>query len=348
MPEINFPYTVIQLTEQVNRIPNTYGLLRAMNLFPSEGAISRLVEIRMEDGVLKVLPSKVPGAPGENAQRETGSTIFLEIPHFPHNDLITPQDLDMMTVVAGRMKRPAMMDDEVAKRLRNIRTNHDITLEYIRMGALKGLIKDGHGATLYNLYTVFGISPKAVDFKLGTSTTDMIGKCDEVFQHIATNLKGETMSRVEVLVSSTFFNRFIQHAKVEKYWTSNQMGIAAIALAERTALGGQFGRMFEFQNIFFREYYGSVPITNPTTGVQTSEALVATGEGWAYPTGTMDTFKTWNAPAFDIRYVNTPGEEIYVSPKVLDHGAGVELRSQSNPLAINKRPEVVVKLHTTD
>jgi hypothetical protein len=58
----------------------------------------------------------------------------------------------------------------------------------------------------------------------------------------------------------------------------------------------------------------------------------------------MDTFKTWFAPANDIRFVNTVGEEIYISPEVLKHGEGIELKSESNPLAVPKRPEVLVEI----
>lgn len=346
--ELNFPYTATQLTEQVNRIPNTYGLLRALNLFPSAGTISTIVEIRIKDGVISVLPAKERGAPGSQADRATGKTIFLEIPHFPATDVITPQDLQNMTRIVGQSKVPVTMDDEMAERLAGLRGNHDITLEYVRMGALKGVIKDGFGNELYDLYDVFGITKKTVDFKLGDATTDIIAKCDEVFQHIASNLKGETMGRVEVIVSPSFFNKFIQHPNVEKYWTSNQIGVAALAQMERQQLGGQWGRVFEFQNILFREYYGAVPVKNPATGQITSEPLVAAGYGHAYPTGTRDTFRTWFAPADDIRYVNTPGQEIYVSPYILPHGSGVELKSQSNPLAVCKRPEVLVEVLTSN
>lgn len=346
--DFNFPYTATDLTEQVNRIPNSFGLIRAMGLFDDEGVISTVVEIRIEDGVLRVLSAKERGAPGIVGDRETGKTIFMEVPHFPDLDLITPQDIQNMMVLVGRSKRPAVLDDEVAKRLKNIRNNHDVTLEYLRMGALKGLIKDGDGTTLYDLYDVFGIVKKQVDFVLGTDTTDVIAKCDEVFQHIATNLKGETMSGVEVLVDSGFFNKLIQHPKVEKYWTSNQQGIVAIAQAERQQLGGQWGRIFDFQNIRFREYYGSAPVRSGASGAKSSEKFIAAGYGHAYPTGTMDTFKTWFAPANDVRFVNTIGQDIYVSPEVLKHGAGIELKSESNPLAICKRPEVLVEIRTSN
>jgi hypothetical protein len=346
--DFNFPYTATDLTEQINRIPNSYGLIRAMGLYNEESVISTIVEIRRENGILRVLPAKDRGAPGTPAERETGDTIFLEVPHFPDLDLITPQDIQNMMIVAARTRRPATVDDELAKRLANIRANHDITLEYLRMGGLKGLILDGNGATLYNLYDVFGITKKTVDFALGTATTDVISKCDEVFQSVATNLKGEVMSRVEVLVDSGFFNKLIQHAKVQQYWVTNQAGVAALAQMERTELGGQFGRIFDFQSLRFREYYGSAPVRNATTGAKESAPFLAAGYGAAYPVGTRDTFTTFFAPANQMQFVNTPGQSIYISPEVLKHGAGIELKSESDPLPICKRPEVLVEVLTSN
>lgn len=343
-----FPYTATDLTEQINRIPNSYGLLRAMGLFGlGTSMISTIVELTIEDGVLRVLPAKDRGGPGTPGERETGKKVFLEIPHFPDLDLITPQDIQNLMVIQARTKRPATVDDELAKRLKVIRNNHDITLEYLRMGALKGLILDGNGTTLYDLYDVFDIDKVTVDFVLGTEATDIISKCDEVFQSVATNLKGETMSRVEMLVDSTFFNKLIQHPNVSKYWTSNQQGVAALAQMERTQLGGQWGRIFDFQNILFREYYGAAP-TRDGGGNKVSTPFLAANYGVAYPGGTQSMFETFFAPADDIRFVNTPGQDIYISPEVLKHGAGIELKSQSNPLAICKRIEATVEVHSSN
>ncbi|MFL9828734.1 major capsid protein, partial [Rhodoplanes sp. SY1] len=176
-----------------------------------------------------------------------------------------------------------------------------------------------------------------VDFLLGTAGTDIIGKCQEVRQSIQTNLKGETMTRPEVIVSTSFFNKFVQHAKVEKFWL-NWMNAGELARGNYVVAGGQWGRVFEFQQILFREYYGVAPIGK--TPVATP--FVPVDYGYAYPAGTTNMFETWDAPANDVRAVNQPGQEIWISPSILEHGEGVELKSQSNPLAICKRPEALV------
>ena len=43
---LTFPYTATDLTDQVNVIPNRYGLLNELNLFPTEGSTSTIVDKR--------------------------------------------------------------------------------------------------------------------------------------------------------------------------------------------------------------------------------------------------------------------------------------------------------------
>lgn len=340
---INFPWTTLQLSNAVNRIPNNYGLLNVLNLFPSQGSISTIVEIVIEDGTIRVLPHKDRGAPATPGDRGGRVSKYIEVPHFPQEDLITPRDLQNMITIIGQTRQPRTVNDELSKRLFTIRNKHSITREWVRMGALKGLVTDGFGQTLVDLYDFFGITKKTVDFVLGTAGTDIIAKCTEMRQSIQTNLKGETMTRPEVIVSTSFFNKFVQHPKVEKYWL-NWQNAGELARSQFVIAGGQWGRVFEFQQILWREYYGMAPVGK--TAVATP--FVPVDYGYAYPSGTMNTFETWDAPPNDIRAVNQPGQEVWISPRILDHGEGVELKSQSNCLAICKRPESLVEVMTSN
>ena len=343
---LTFPYTATDLTDQVNVIPNLFGLLNERNIFPTEGSISTIVEMRYENKILRVLPAKERGAPSTPAAAETGKTIFLEIPHFPSLDLITPKDLQDILVVTGRTKRHITLEDEVAKRLMNIRNTHAITREWVRASALQGLITDGNGATIYNLYTVFGISNTTVDFVLGTSTTDVNSKCAAIWQKVTGNLQGEVMNGIEAIVDPTFFEKLVTHANVEKYYLQAEQALQLAAIVRRQSGGNMWGREFMFQRIQFREYYGTAPIRSG--GTITSTPFWAAGTGTAYPVGTMNMFKTFDAPANDIRFIGQLGSEVYVSPEILEHGKGIELKSESNPLAVCQRPEATVQILTSN
>jgi hypothetical protein len=65
-----------------------------------------------------------------------------------------------------------------------------------------------------------------------------------------------------------------------------------------------------------------------------------------YPVGTGSTFATYDGPVHHVGLVNQPGQEIFISPEPLKHGEGVEMKSQSNVLALCRRPELLVELAT--
>src|SRR5579885_1313656 len=197
-----FPFTATQLTEQVDVIPNLYGLVGELDLFPEQGSTSRIVELRYENHQLRVLPAKARGTPGTPAQSRTAKSIFVEVPHFPEVDLITPEDIQDILIQVGMTKRPATVQEETAKRLIDIKRTHDITLEWLRASALQGAIKDGNSETLIDLYDAFGLtkSDYVVDFDLGNTNADIQAKCNSVWQSITKGLQGEVMNRIEVIV----------------------------------------------------------------------------------------------------------------------------------------------------
>ncbi len=345
-----FPFTATQLTEQIDVIPNLYGLLGELGLFPSEGSVSRIVELRYENHQLRVLPAKARGTPGTPAQSRTAKSIYVEIPHFPETDLITPEDIQDILIQVGMTKRPTMVSEEVAKRLIDIKRNHDVTKEWLKATALQGKILDGNSETVLDIYAAFGLSASdyITDFVLGTSGTDVLAKCQAVWQSISQNLNGEVMSGIECIVDPVFFQKLVTHASVLAYYQAAEQALALANLIREKSAGQMWGRKFTHGMITFREYYGTAPVRATPTSAIASTPFWASGTGTAYPVGTSKMFRTYNAPAHDLRFVNTMGSEVYVSPKILDHGEGIELKSESNPLTINRRPAAVRQVTTSN
>ncbi|SOD00213.1 Phage major capsid protein E [Rhizobium sp. AN5] len=349
MPEILLPYTNVELTDEVNKLPNTFGLLNALAIAPSEPKRSRIVRIDFREGQIVVLSHQEPGAPGEVAGDDDQNGIIIAIPHFTHFENILVGDIDgMLEVVNGEITERSL-DAELERKLVIIRKNHAITREFLRLGMLRGEIKDGKLRVLYNLYDTFGVEKKEIDFALGTAATDVRSKCEEASDHIISNAKGETVGAVEAVVDTKFFSKLISHSKVEKFWLQAQNASAQTNL-ERQRLGGNWGRVFEFGDILFREYKGGLPVKS-NDGTVSTVKNVDDNSGTAYPTGTQSMFRTYDGPAYHIDRVNqAPTEEedgsIFISTKVLDHGTGLEMKSQSNMLAICKQPDCLVQFKT--
>jgi len=322
-------FGLVSLSAAINILPNNYGRLRAMNLFPEKSVTTRTILVEEKNGTLSLLSTLPPGSPGQKAGRSQRHVRAFVVPHIPYDDEVLPQEYEGIRAFGSENSTDAVttiMNDH----LQTMRNKHAITLEWFRLGALKGIIYDGDGSTvLYNLYDEFLIKPKTVDFVFGTTTTDIRAKCLEVKRHIEDNLKGEVMQGdPRVLVSKEFFDALTGHAAVQDAYDLWQNG---------AALRDDMRKGFPFGGLVFEEYNATV-----SNNAGTPTLFFASKYGIAFPMGTMDTFKTIVAPADFIETVNTPGQLLYAKQKNRDFDRGIDIHTQSNVLPLCLRPGVLV------
>jgi hypothetical protein len=63
----------------------------------------------------------------------------------------------------------------------------------MEMNALRGIVKDGAGTTLYNYFTEFGLDQISFDFVFGTAGTNIQGKVRTTLRAIEDNLMAAAM-----------------------------------------------------------------------------------------------------------------------------------------------------------
>lgn len=328
-------YSLADMTQAINILPNLYTRLGEIGLFQFEGVTQRSVIIEQYEGILNLLPSRPWGAPATVGSREGRSMRSFAIPHIPHDDVITVADVQGMPAL-GSSTQADPLAEVMSRKLTLMRRKHAATREYMEMNALRGIVKDGAGTTLYNYFTEFGLAQISVDFVLGTAGTNVQGKCREVLRAVEEELKGEMMTGVHALVSPEFFDKLISHPKTEeayKYFTAT--GAQPLRQDVR--------RSFPFAGIVFEEYIGSVTLS---TGA--SERLVPAQEGTAFPLGTMDTFRTYGAPADLLEAANTIGQPMYARQLLDPKGRWIDLMTEANILPVNKRPRLTVRIHTSN
>ena len=322
-------FNMVSLTDAINILPNNYGKLEAMNLFPQKSVRTRNIAVEEQYGVLTLLPTQAPGAPSTVGVRGKRKMRSFTIPHIPYDDVVLPEEVQGVRAFGSETELQAMAN-VITDHLQAMRNKHAITLEHLRMGALKGTILDADGSTLYNLYNEFEITQKTVNFALGTASTDVKKKCLEVVRHIEDNLCGEIMTNVHCLVSSEFFDALTSHAKVKEAYERWQEG---------AALRDDMRGGFTFGGITFEEYRGQA--TDPD-GV--THRFIAANEGHCFPVGTMQTFVTYFAPADFNETVNTYGLPLYAKQEPRKFDRGTDLHTQSNPLPLCLRQGVLVKV----
>jgi hypothetical protein len=328
-PFSNDAFGAVALTAAINILPNQYGKMEEMNLFPARPVRLRQIAIEERNGVLFLLPTTSLGGPASVGRRGKRKMRSFIIPHIPHDDVILPDEVQGIRAF-GTEGDLAALSDVLAQHLQTMRDKHAITLEHLRMGALKGIILDADGSTLYNLYTEFGITPKTINFELDVDTTDVKAKCLELKRFLEDNLRGEFMTGIQVLVSAEFFDALTGHPKVETAYERWQMG---------EALRSDMRKGFTFGGVTFEEYRGQA--TDPDGTVR---RFIEAGEGHAFPLGTAQTFSTYFAPADFNESVNTLGQPLYAKQEPRKFERGTDLHTQSNPLPMCHRPGVLVKL----
>jgi len=322
-------FNMTALTAAINILPNTYGKVEQIGLMPAKPVRFRQIAVEEKNGVLNLLPTMPVGSPGTEGKRGKRKLRSFAVPHIPHDDVVLPEEVQGIRAFGSENDAVALAD-VITDHLQSMRNKHAITLEHLRMGALKGVILDADGSSLYDLYSEFGITAKTVNFVLGTATTNVKGKCLEVLRHIEDNLRGEFMTRVHALVSPEFFDALTSHAKVEKAYERWMEG---------AALRNDMRSGFTFGGITFEEYRGQAPDLDGNV-----RRFIADGEGHCFPLGTVETFATYFAPADFNETANTLGQPLYAKQEPRKFERGTDLHTQSNPLPMCHRPGVLVKI----
>jgi hypothetical protein len=328
-PFENPGFSMASLTAAINLIPNRYGRLEQLNLFPAKPVRTRQILVEEYAGRLNLLPTRAPGSPGTVGERGQRKLRSFVIPHIPHDDVVLPEEVQGLRAFGSETEMEAI-GGVMARHLETMRNKHAITLEHLRMGALKGKILDADGSELIDLFDAFEITQETVSFELGSGGTNVKAKCAAVLTKIEDNLKGEFMNGVHCLCSPEFFAALTGHAKVEKAFENWQNG--AILINDVRA-------GFTYGGITFEEYRGQATDINGN-----ARRFIAAGEAHAFPLGTVDTFATYFAPADFNETVNTLGQPLYAKQEPRKFDRGTDLHTQSNPLPMCHRPGVLIKL----
>ena len=337
------------LTSEILFLPNQWGRINQMGLFENEGVTNTSITFDREDDTLVLLDSSNRGTrKGSVGKTENVKTLAFPISFFEHEDRVTAAD------VQGR-RRPGStgeMDQvsvAVAKKLNRIKMQHAITHEFMKMQALKGTVVSPNGQVFADLFASFGFTQKVIDFTLGTASADIDGKIRELIRYTEDSAStGMVAGNIKVMVDDVFFDALISHPKLREAWLAYKPAINPNVLTEDLLKGSVNNasiREFTYMGVSFEEYRASYKKSDGTT-----EKLIATKTGHAFPmAGTgSEMYKNYLAPADHIDYVGTLGEEMYAWTFPDQKGRWLDIDSQSAILPLVRRPQVLVKLTSSN
>lgn len=329
-------FEIVDYTQELMRVPNTWGLFQTLGIFGSEGVTTSTVTIEEINKSFGLITDRVRGERNNVSKDYTRKLHAFNVPYFPLDDAIYPRDIQGK-IAYGSRSEAETLDAVRLRKIERIRMSHASTLEAARAKLMSdGTIYAPNSTVAANFYTDFGITRKEVDFALGTGTTNVIGKCEEVLAHIQDNLfTGEIPERIVGVCSSGFFSSLINHATVKnayQYYQSESEPLRKRLGARGVGLDGRY-RSFDFGGIIFIEYRGDLG----------GGALMTANEARFFPVGAVDVFQTYFAPAEKFDLVNTIGQEAYLFEYRSQKGDQIELESESSFMNIVRRPGVLVR-----
>lgn len=329
----NDAFSVSQLTGTIVDIPRVPTMLGDMRLFSESGITTPTFMIERKGMSLNLVPTAPRGGVGQPLKSNDRKMIPIATVHLPQRDQILA-DVVYGVRAFGSETEVESLSNIVRERMVQMRSNLDLTLEYHRVGALKGLVVDADGSTpILNVYSTFGMNQTTQFWNIATPGTsiDPTELTQNLKAAIRAKLGGRSFTRVRVVCSSGFLKKYRAHNKMKEAYTRWQDG--AYLRSSGTAANGM-SVDFEFDSVAFSVYEGEVG----------GNELIEDGFAYAFPEGVPGMFRTVYSPADYMETVNTVGVPYYAKQERMSFDKGVELEAQSNPICFNQLPEAVIKL----
>lgn len=318
-------FSVSSLTRAIIDTPYVPQRLGQLGLFSNEPIATTSVSIESMGSTLSLVPSAARGAPGKPMTNDKRKLVSVNAVHLPQRAAIIADEVQNLRAF-GSETDVETASNLMNKKLAKMRRDLDVTIEYQRMGAIKGVVLDADGTSvLLDMTDVFGVGPQTHNMVLGTTTTKVILKVIEAKRKIEAALGGLMYTGMRVLCSQSFFDALVGHAAVEKAYDRWMNG----EFLREDHRGG-----FYFAGVYWEEYRGSV----------SGQPFVADGTALMIPEGVADLFVTHFAPADYMETVNTLGLPYYAKQELMPFNKGIDVESQSNPISLCTRPAAVVVL----
>ncbi|TRO24838.1 major capsid protein [Ectopseudomonas mendocina] len=318
-------FSVSSLTAAINEQPHQPGRIGALGLFQEEGVTTTSVTIEYNQGGLSLVPVGERGKPVSPQERDQRNLRSFVVPHLKKDDTLLADAIQNLRAF-GSETDVETVQNVVNQRLGRMNRDLDATIEFHRVGAIKGLILDADGSSvIYDLYDEFGITQEEVSLALGNAATNVRNKILEAVRKSEDKLGATVVSGYRIFFGRALFDAFTGHAKVEKAWERWNEG----EMLRNDPRGG-----FMFGGAFCEEYRGKVG----------TQAFIGDNEAYLVPEGVADLFITRFAPADYMETANTLGLPKYAKQEMLRMNRGVEFEAQSNPLNLCTRPGAIIKL----
>lgn len=316
-------FGVVSLTNSINKLPYVPQRIGAMGLFGTKGVPHTTIVIEERHGKLSIIPTSARGGPGHMLGGTARRGKAVAIPHIKQVGAVMADDVQGVRAFDSEDATETVAQ-VVNDKLAEMRQNIEVTHEWHRIGALKGVVLDADGSTeIVNWYDEFDITPEDMSFDF-TAGDDVKLKANAITRHMQDALGMTPMRGVHAFCGSAFYDELVTCDEVKGAFDRWQDG--------QFLRDSQARSSFEYAGIVWEEYRGSVGNID----------FIDENQARFFPTGVPDLFQVAFGPADYVETVNTIGKPVYAKQEQMKFDRGVDMESQSNPLFICTRPAALV------
>lgn len=318
------PFGLVELTKVINDTPYTPGRVSELGWFRESGISTTVAMIEQKGRVLSLVPNAPRGQTGTVKNGDKAKVMPVLTTHLPQAWSILADEVQNIRAF-GSTSELKMLQDEVRDRLAKCRSDLDVTIEFQRLGALKGKILNSDLSEILDLFTLMGTSQLTHAMALATGTTKVRNKIIEARRKSEKELGGRAYTGHRGLCSAGFFDALVSSDAAAKAYDRWQDG-EALRADVRTG--------FKFGDVIWEEYRGTVG------GVD----FIADGDAYLVPEGIPNFMNTYFAPADYMDTVNTKGLPYYARQERMEMDRGIKGETQSNPIHIVEVPSAIIRL----
>lgn len=321
------------MCDYINKIPYKTTYLDDAGIFEETGTSTTTVALEEQQGTLSIIPNSARTAIGNTiAPRKRIVRSFL-CSHKQINDEILADQVQGIRRFGSETEFETV-PQKLSEKLEDAKNHMDLTLEYIRVGCIKGQVLDADGTVVDDMFDVFDVAKDTDQWVIPTSSANTAlsdggyvkKKCNELIRSRIRILGGTPMTGLEILCGNNFFDAVENCEEIRNTFRWRQ--------ASEFLVEGHAWRYFDYAGVRFVNFQGFLG----------AEDFINTDTAQVIPKGVKGLFKLVFAPAPYEETVNTIGIKYYAKSERLKFGMGVELQFQTNPLAVCTRPAALQQI----
>ena len=210
-------FSVAALTDSINLQPYVPQRIGEMGLFEEKNPRAPVVFLERKGDLISLIPTKPRGS-GETTKRATSRRDIrpIAIPYVPYDDDVLASEVSGVRAF-GTEEDLETVAQVVDEKMAGMRQDHEVTHEYMRLGAIKGVILDADEAQtpLLDLFDAFNITQHEVTLDLSLDDSALVKQeVIDIIRYMEDVLGAGSYDHIHAFVGNAAYDRMTTYPEV--------------------------------------------------------------------------------------------------------------------------------------